>query len=162
MLFSLGPFGSICKISKFVFQLWFAEHIFNTHHTWTNIETNLEILHILPKGPKLKTTEPYEIYKHHKQFPTNILNDQIHYKCHTLFDTINHCIHNIISAIPTTMDRNIAASSIETVKHWKWSIWHRKTSAKNSGKLKKFLHSEVNLLIQQYSVSIAAGIMFRW
>ena len=27
----------------------FAEHIFNSHHTYTNIETNLEILHILPK-----------------------------------------------------------------------------------------------------------------
>ena len=30
----------------------FAEHIFNTHHTCTNIETNLEILHILPKDLK--------------------------------------------------------------------------------------------------------------
>ena len=25
----------------------FAEHIFNTHHTFTDIETNLEILHTL-------------------------------------------------------------------------------------------------------------------
>ena len=33
----------------------FAEHIFNTHHTFTDIETNLEILHILPKGPKVNT-----------------------------------------------------------------------------------------------------------
>ena len=52
----------------------FAEHIFNTHHTYINIETNLEILHILPKGPKLNSTEQYEIYKHYKQSPTNILN----------------------------------------------------------------------------------------
>ena len=37
----------------------FAEHIFNTHHTFTNIETNLEILHTLPKGPKLNTAEQY-------------------------------------------------------------------------------------------------------
>ena len=35
-----------------------------------------------------------------------------------------------------------------TVKHWKWCTWHRKASAKNSSKLNKFLHSEVNLLIQ--------------
>ena len=35
-----------------------------------------------------------------------------------------------------------------TVKHWKWCTWHRKASAKNSNKLNKFLHSEVNLLIQ--------------
>ena len=39
----------------------FAEHIFNTHHTYTNIEKNQEILHILLKGPKLNTTKQYEI-----------------------------------------------------------------------------------------------------
>ena len=60
----------------------FAEHTFNTRHTYTDIETNLEILHKLLKGPKLNTTEQYEIYKH-KQFPINILNDQLHYKTHT-------------------------------------------------------------------------------
>ena len=42
-----------------------CKHIFNTHHTYTDIETNLEILHTLPKGPKLNTTEQYEIYKHY-------------------------------------------------------------------------------------------------
>ena len=47
----------------------FAEHIFNTHHTYTVIETNLGILHILPKGPKLNTSKQYEIYKHYKQSP---------------------------------------------------------------------------------------------
>ena len=56
----------------------FAEHMFNTHHTCTNIETNLEILHILTKGSKLYTTKQYEIYKHYKQSPTNILNDHVH------------------------------------------------------------------------------------
>ena len=35
-----------------------------------------------------------------------------------------------------------------TVKHWKWCTWHLKASVKNSSKLNKFLHSEVNLLIQ--------------
>jgi hypothetical protein len=45
----------------------FAEHIFNTHHTYTNIETNLEMLHITPKGPKPNTTEQYE--------NTNIINN---------------------------------------------------------------------------------------
>ena len=48
----------------------FGEHIFNIHHTYTDIKTNLEILHILPKGPKLNTTEQYEIYKHYKHTPT--------------------------------------------------------------------------------------------
>ena len=48
----------------------FAQHIFNTHHSYTNIKINLEILHILPIGAKLNTTEQYEIYKHYKQSPT--------------------------------------------------------------------------------------------
>ena len=63
----------------------FAEHIFNTHLTYTNNETNLEILHILWKDPKINTAEQYVIYKHYKQSPTNIVNDQIHYKPHTLW-----------------------------------------------------------------------------
>ena len=47
-------------------KLNFAEHILKTYHTYTNIETNLDILHIIPKGPKLNTTEEYEMYKHYK------------------------------------------------------------------------------------------------
>ena len=47
----------------------FTEHIFNSHHTYTNIETNLEILHILAEGPKLNTTEQYEVYKNYKKNP---------------------------------------------------------------------------------------------
>ena len=58
----------------------------------------------------------------------------------------------ITPAIQTTMNPNIAASSTATVKHWKWCTWHRKASAKNSSKLNKFLHSEVNLLIQHIIV----------
>jgi hypothetical protein len=44
-------------------------------------------------------------------------NDQKHYKSQTLFDTIKHSNHNNISAIPTTMNWNIAASSTGTIKH---------------------------------------------
>ena len=91
----------IKSLTQPLIQSNFAEHIFNTHHTYTNIKSNLEILHILSKGPKLNTTEQYETYKHYKQFPTNILNDQLHYKIHTLFDTITHASH---TNIPTTMN----------------------------------------------------------
>ena len=66
----------------------FATHIHTENHSYTNIDTNLEILHYLPKGRKLNTTEQYEIYKHHTTQPNNILNDQLQYKSHTLFDTI--------------------------------------------------------------------------
>ena len=63
----------------------------------TLIKTNLEILHILPKGPKLNTTEQYEIYKHCKQSPTNILNNQIHYKSHTYLTKIKNQAVNLIA-----------------------------------------------------------------
>ena len=43
------------------------------------------------------------------------------------------------------------------VKHWKWYTWHRKASAKNSSKLNKFLHSEVNQLIQHIIVQDQDG-----
>ena len=36
---------------------------FNINYTYTNIETKLEILLILPKCPKLNTTEQFEVYK---------------------------------------------------------------------------------------------------
>ena len=102
-----------------------------------------------------------EIYKHYKQSPTNILNDQIHYKTHTFFDTIKHSSHNNISAIPTTMKRNIASSSTGTVKHWKWCTWHQKAYAKNSSKSNTLLHREVNLLIQPtFSAFLIAAFLF--
>ena len=71
--------------------------MFNPNHSYTNNETNLQILHTLPKGPKLNITEQYEI---HNQ-ASNILNDQLHYKTHTLFGTITHASHTKTSAIPT-------------------------------------------------------------
>ena len=51
----------------------------------------------------------------------NVLNYQLHYKTHILFDTITHATHTNISAIPTTMNRKtnfITASSTRTAKHW--------------------------------------------
>ena len=66
----------------------FATHIHTENHSYTNIDTNLEIVHYIPKGQKLNTTEQYEIYKHHTRQPNNILNDQLQYKSHTLLDTI--------------------------------------------------------------------------
>ena len=49
-----------------------------------------------------------------------VLNDQLHYKTHTLFDTITHASITNISAVRTTMNQKtnpIAASSTGTAKH---------------------------------------------
>ena len=74
--------------------------MFNTNHTYTNFETNLEILYTLPKGPKLNSTEQNEIYKHYKQTPSNILNDQIHYKTHTLLAQLHTHMPVILTSLP--------------------------------------------------------------
>ena len=44
------------------------------------------------------------------------------------------------------MFRNIAASSTRTVKHWEWSTWHWKASAKTQVRLRKFLQGEVKII----------------
>ena len=96
--------------------------------------------------------------QHYKQSPNNILNDQIHYKFHTIFGTIKHTSHHNISAFAKTMNLNIASSSTGAVKHWKCCTWRRKASAKNSSKLNKFLLNEVNLLIQHINFQILMGL----
>ena len=58
----------------------------NENHGYTNIEHNMEILHYFPKSRKLNTAGQYEIYRHHTLQPNNILNDQLHYRSHILFD----------------------------------------------------------------------------
>ena len=68
----------------------FATHLHNENLRYTNIEHNMEILHYLPKSRKLYTAEQFEIYRYHALQPNNILNEQLHYKSHTLFDTLIH------------------------------------------------------------------------
>ncbi|KAJ4450922.1 hypothetical protein ANN_02357 [Periplaneta americana] len=64
-----------------------TEHITNANHTYRDINTDMEILHIQPKSQKLNTLEQYEIYRHTKTHPNDILNAQLNFKTHTLFDS---------------------------------------------------------------------------
>ncbi|KAJ4445815.1 hypothetical protein ANN_12500 [Periplaneta americana] len=67
-----------------------AEHITNANHTYRDINTDMEILHIQPKSQKLNTLEQYEIYRHTKTHPNEILNTQLIFRTHTLFDSTLH------------------------------------------------------------------------
>ncbi|KAJ4444160.1 hypothetical protein ANN_05949 [Periplaneta americana] len=63
----------------------YAEHITNANHTHRDINTDMEILHIQPKSQKkLNTLEQYEIYRHTKTHPNEILNTQLNFKTHSL------------------------------------------------------------------------------
>ncbi|KAJ4441835.1 hypothetical protein ANN_11694 [Periplaneta americana] len=64
-----------------------GEHITNANHTYRDINTDMEILHIQPKSQNLNTLEQYEIYRHTKTLPNDILNTQLNFKTHTLFDS---------------------------------------------------------------------------
>ncbi|KAJ4442189.1 hypothetical protein ANN_12055 [Periplaneta americana] len=64
-----------------------VKHITNANHTYRDINTDMEILHIQPKSQKLNTLEQYEVYRHTKTHPNDILNIQLNFKTHTLFDS---------------------------------------------------------------------------
>ena len=65
----------------------FAHHILNTGHKYTNIQTSLQILHKIHKGLRLNTLKQFTIYKYHKTLKKQILNDQITYNDHILYNT---------------------------------------------------------------------------
>lgn len=66
----------------------YAEHLLNDNHSFKDIYTNLDILHIAPNNRKIDTLEQYEIYKHTKTHKTDILNEQKHFKANILFEGI--------------------------------------------------------------------------
>lgn len=69
-------------------QSHLAEHILSTNYSYTDTFANLEILHIINKGPKLNTTKEHEIYRHSKDYLSQILNSQLQCSSNTLFDSI--------------------------------------------------------------------------
>ena len=137
MVFSLGPFGSVCKISRFVPMLVYVWWVLNMCSAKFDFINVLKVLFV-----------QYEVYKHYKQFPTNKLNDHLHYKTHTLFDTITHASYTNISAIPTTMNRKW--TSLQPVPLGPPSSENGTYGTEKlllKFKWVKILHSEVNLII---------------
>ena len=68
---------------------------------------------------KLNYTPPNDItYKHYKQLPINMLNEQSHYKTHKLFDIITQASHTNVSVTANTVNRktNPITASV-TAKH---------------------------------------------
>ena len=67
----------------------FARHIIDKNHSCTSLMNNLTPIHICDKGNIMNALEEYEIYKvfKNKEQKNFILNDQLIFKCHSLFDT---------------------------------------------------------------------------
>ena len=65
----------------------FAKHIVNENHNYTNLEKNLEPVHLCEKGRLMTAIEEYEIYKHFKINPNILLNDQLQFNSNYLYDT---------------------------------------------------------------------------
>lgn len=65
----------------------YAQHLNKERHTFTNIETNLQILHTMPKSKSLDRREEYEIYRERNN--QDMLNDKINTKTNKLYDLIS-------------------------------------------------------------------------
>lgn len=66
----------------------FAQHLVDHGHDISDIENNMDILHICNKGKKLDTLEEFEIYRHFQSNKNNILNDKLQFSSHSIFNTI--------------------------------------------------------------------------
>lgn len=55
----------------------FAEHIIENNHTYNSIEDNLQILHNTQKRRSMNVLEAFEIYRHSKYNPGEILNGKL-------------------------------------------------------------------------------------
>ena len=90
----------------------FANHLIETNHTYKNIDTNMELLHVHAKGHKLDTLEQLEIYKHTITHNNNILNEQTQYKSNILFEHItNKHMRYIDNKTPNVIDNQKPSTS---------------------------------------------------
>lgn len=64
----------------------YAQHLNNEKHTYTNIDTNLKILHKMQKGKLMDRREEYAIYKEKKN--NLLLNDKINTKTNKIYEHI--------------------------------------------------------------------------
>lgn len=60
-------------------------HIMNDDHTFTCINTSMEILHFCDTGQKMNTLEVYQIYIDCKRDKENIWNDQTQFQTDIIF-----------------------------------------------------------------------------
>ena len=66
----------------------YAKHLASLNHNDTNFEANCKPLHICKKGRYMDAVEEFEIYRAFINNPNNILNEQLAFKSHTLYDKI--------------------------------------------------------------------------
>ena len=81
----------------------FARHLIDTNHGYTGFESNLKTLHFCDKGQLLDAWEEFEIYKKFKESPQQMLNDQLSFDSHILYDTI---IEQLISMLCIRKKKN--------------------------------------------------------
>jgi len=67
----------------------FSDHIIDEQHSYTDIQTNMKILHKIKKGPKMNIWEEFEIYRHHKPGNSLLLNNKLEFTSHGIYDLMN-------------------------------------------------------------------------
>ncbi|KAJ4440092.1 hypothetical protein ANN_08225 [Periplaneta americana] len=70
------------------------EHITNSNHSYSNIDNDMEILHIQPKKPETRQNLNNMKFINKKKNPHRILNSQLNFETRILFDTIMNIPHH--------------------------------------------------------------------
>lgn len=65
----------------------FAEHLVNQNHSYTNINSNMEVLHFSKDRLIRNTLEEFEIYKAVKSHSFNVLNDKLSFQSNYIYNT---------------------------------------------------------------------------
>ena len=65
-----------------------TQHFINNGHTYSNFDSDVEILHLCHKGNKMDVLEELEIYKHIHTNNHMVLNDKSKAKYNCLFETL--------------------------------------------------------------------------
>jgi len=66
----------------------YAEHLIDNQHNYTDIDNNLEVLHLCHnKRRYLNVIEEYEIYKSVKKEPNFVLNDKSSFQSNIIYNT---------------------------------------------------------------------------
>ena len=66
----------------------FAKHLISEGHNYNSFESNFKAIHICDKGLFMNAVEEFEIYQAFKFESDNVLNEQLDFRSHYLYDTI--------------------------------------------------------------------------
>ena len=75
-------------------KYYFAKHIIEQNHKYTNLKTSLKPLYYFEKDRYMNAIEEFEMYKNFQENSQILLNDQLNFKSNHLYDPALKIIAN--------------------------------------------------------------------